>query len=133
MPSKIILTTEYLKSFEQKYKGLKVPIYKLRKWFSTGQKVFFDCKVSDRTSCLHKILDKTNFPAFRIYLVVKDVTADSYGFMDVNFRNLGGRETLQHFISRYHKQLETMTKLSLQGAGREYTECVGHGYEETMP
>jgi phosphopentomutase len=48
--------------------------------------------------------------------------------MDVNFRNVG-TETLEHFINRYHQQLETMTKLSLQTASREYVTCLGHGYE----
>jgi len=133
MSSKIIPTTDYARSIEEKYKGLEVPIYKLRKWFSTGQKVFFNCKGSEKELCLHEILSKPDFPAFRIYLVVKGVATGSYDFMDVSFRNLGGRETLEHFTNRYHQQLETMTKLSLQGANKEYIDCVGHSYEETAP
>lgn len=133
MSSKIIPTTDYARSIEEKYKGLEVPIYKLRKWFSTSQKVFFNCEGSDKESCLHEILSKPDFPAFRIYLVVKDVATGSYDFMDVSFRNLGGRETLEHFTNRYHQQLEIMTKLSLQGANKEYIDCVGHSYEETAP
>lgn len=133
MSPKIIPTTKYINSLKEKYKDLEVPIYKLRKWFSIKQKIFFDCESHDKTSCLREILNKPNFPAFRIYLVVKDITVSSYSFMDVNFRNLGGKETLEHFINRYHQQLETMTKLSLQGAGREYVDCIGHSYEETMP
>ncbi len=127
------LTTEYAKALEKKYKGLEVPTYKLRRWFSTSKKVFFDCEDSDKALCLKQILSRPDFPAFRIYLVVKSVTAGGYSFMDVNFRNLGGKETLTHFMKRYHQQLETMTRLSLQGAGREYLDCVGHSYEETMP
>ncbi|MGQ9565282.1 MAG: hypothetical protein ACUVT5_01880 [Candidatus Bathyarchaeales archaeon] len=130
--SNIISAVEYAKILEQKYVGLKVPIYKLREWFATEQKIFFDCESPDKTACLSQILAKPDFPAFIIYLVVKDASTDNYDFMDVGFRNLMGLETLQHFINRYHAQLESMTKLSLQGVGREYVESVGHGYEEKM-
>lgn len=130
MQSKIVSATEYANSLEQKYQGLKVSIYKLRKWFETEQKVFFDCESDDKASCLNKILAKPNFPVFIVYLIIKDTNTRSFSFMDISFRNLMGLETLEHFISRYHKQLETMTKLSLQGAGREYVECMGYGYEE---
>lgn len=128
MSSKIIPTTEYTSFLEEKYKGLRVPTYKLREWFSTDQKVFFDCEGSDKESCLREILTKLDFTAFMIYLIVKEA-AGSYSFMDVSFRNLG-KETLEHFITRYHQQLETMTRLSLQGAGREFIDCLGHSYEE---
>ncbi len=129
MSSEIIPTTEYVHSLEKKYEDLTIPVYKLRKWFSTDQMVFFDCERSDKQSRLHEVLTKPNFLSFRIYLVVQVLDIGSYSFMDVSFRNLGGRETLEHFIKRYHQQLETMTKLSLQGAGRKYTNCVGHSYE----
>jgi len=128
--SNIISAVEYAKILEQKYAGLKVPIYKLREWFATEQKIFFDCENPDKATCLSQILAKPDFPAFIIYLVVKDAKTGDYDFMDVSFRNLMGLETLQHFINRYHAQLESMTKLSLQGAGREHVESVGHGYEE---
>jgi len=131
MSSKIVPATEYAAVLEQKYKGLKVPVYKLREWFSNEQKVFFDCeKNSDKAACLGKILAKPDFPIFFVYLVIKEDKEDNYSFLDVSFRNLMGLETLEHFINRYHLQLETMTKLSLQGAGREFVECVGHGYAE---
>jgi hypothetical protein len=133
MAPKIIPTTQYAETLQEKYTRLEVPLYKLRKWFSTNQKIFFDCKNTDKSLCLREVLKKPDYPVFRVYLVVKDITSDSYSFMDINFRNLGGKETLEHFINRYHKQLETMTKLSLQGAGRQYVDCVGHSYEETMP
>lgn len=133
MSPDIIPAAEYAATLGEKYEGLEVPVYKLKKWFSTSKNVFFDCEGSDKTLCLQEILIKPDFPAFRIYLVVKDLSTGGYSFMDVNFRNLGGKENLEHFINRYHQQLETMTKLSLQGAGREYVDCVGHGYEETKP
>jgi hypothetical protein len=126
--SQIILASEHASILEGRYKGLKIPVYKLRRWFSDRQQVFFDCEISDKESCLHKILTKPDLNAFVIYLLVRDTTTSSYSFMDVSFRNLG-KETLEHFINRYHQQLETMTKLSLQTANREYVACLGHGYE----
>jgi len=127
----IIPTAEYATHLESKYETVKVPVYKLRELFSIKERVFFDCKGTDMGSWLRRVLIKPDFPSFRIYLVVK--LDAGYGFMDVNFRNLGNKETLEHFIERYHMQLETMTKLSLQSAGHEYIECVGYSYDETMP
>jgi hypothetical protein len=126
--SKIISTDERVSILEEKYKGLKIPIYKLRRWFSDEQQIFFDCDTPDKEACLREIMTKADLTAFIIYLLVKDVSTDGYSFMDVNFRNLG-KETLEHFINRYHQQLETMTKLSLQTASREYVACLGHSYE----
>lgn len=128
MSPRIIPTNEYVNVLEQKYAGLKVPAYKLRKWFSDEQQVFFDCDADDKESYLQGIMTKPDLNAFIIYLVVKDIMKGGYSFMDVNFRNLG-KETLDHFINRYHQQLEAMTKLSLQTADREYLACVGHSYE----
>jgi len=125
--SKIISTGELVKLLEEKYKGLRIPVYKLRKWFSDEQEVFFDCDTIDKEPCLREIMIRSDFNAFTIYLLVKDASTGDCSLMDVNFRNLG-KETLEHFINRYHQQLETMTKLSLQTASREYVACLGHGY-----
>jgi hypothetical protein len=129
--TEIIPTVEYAARLRKTYEGLEVPLYRLRGLFSTEERVFFNCADTDKGSCLRRLLAKPDFPAFRIYLVVKE--AASYSFIDVNFRNIGNKETLEHFMKRYHQQLENMAKLSLQGSGRKYVECVGHGYEETMP
>ncbi len=131
MSTGIIPTSECAAYLRRKYEGVEVPLYKLRKLFAREAKLFFDCKDDDKASCLIRLLSKPDFPSFRIYLVVKG--SGGYSFMDVNFRNVGNKETLEHFIKRYHQQLESMTKLSLQGAEREYVKCVGHGYEETIP
>lgn len=133
MPAEIIPTSEFTATLISRYKGLQVPTYKLKEWFSTDRQVFFDCENSDKKSCLISVLKKPGFPAFRVYLVVKDPAGDAHNFMDVNFRNLGGKQTLEHFIHRFHQQLEAMARLSLQSAGREYVKCVGHSYEERMP
>jgi hypothetical protein len=125
--SKIISTSERVKLLEEEYKGLRIPVYKLRKWFSDEQQVFFDCDTIDKEACLREIMIKPDLNAFTIYLLVKDASTGDYSFMDVSFRNLS-KETLEHFINRYHQQLETMTKLSLQTASREYIACLGHGY-----
>jgi hypothetical protein len=129
MSPRIIPTSEQVVFLEERYVGLKIPTYKLKRWFSIDQKVFFDCDSdSNQALCLERILSKADFPAFIIYLVVEE-KEKNYHFMDVSFRNLG-KETLENFITRYHQQLEAMTKLSLQTVNREFIECTGHSYEE---
>jgi hypothetical protein len=125
---KIIPTMEQVAFLEERYEGLKVPAYKLKEWFSSDQRIFFDCEDSDKALCLERILSNADFPSFAIYLIVKNAEK-RYDFMDVSFRNLG-KETLEHFITRYHQQLEAITKLSLQTVGREFIECPGHSYQE---
>jgi hypothetical protein len=129
--TEIIPAVEYAARLRKTYEGIEVPLHRLRELFSTEEKVFFNCANTDKSSCLHQLLAKPDFSAFRIYLVVKDATG--YSFMDVNFRNIRNKETLEHFMKRYHQQLENMARLSLQGSGQEYVECIGHGYEETTP
>ena len=124
----IVPANLYAKSLKEKYEDLEVPSYKLREWFSKTAKVFFDCEESDKSSCMELILKQRNLVAFVIFFVVRDKPSDSYKFMDASFRNLG-KETLKHFIRRYHKQLESMTKLGLGSRGIEYVECVGYSYE----
>lgn len=124
----ILPASLYVKSLKEKYEDLEVPSYKLREWFSKTSKVFFDCEESDESSCLELILKQRNLVAFVIFFVVREKPSGSYKFMDASFRNLG-KETLKHFIRRYHEQLESMTKLGLGSRGIEYVECVGYSYE----
>jgi len=130
MNSEIVPASIYLESLRQKYHGFEFPSYKLREWFSKNQMVFFDCKEPDKATCLQTILAKTDFEAFSIFFVVKE-QGGAYRFMDASFRNLG-TETLEHFITRFHSQLESMTKLGVQATGLEYVECVGHSYVEPL-
>jgi len=124
----IMSASLYGKSLKKKYEDLEVPSYKLREWFSKTHKVFFDCEESDKSSCLELILKQTNLAAFVTFFVVREKLSGSYKFMDASFRNLG-KETLKHFIRRYHEQLESMTKLGLGSRNIEYLECAGHSYE----
>ncbi|MFQ6073590.1 MAG: hypothetical protein ACE5KC_00075 [Candidatus Bathyarchaeia archaeon] len=117
-----------MKSLKEKYKDLNIPTYKLKQWFSTARRVFFDCENKDKNTCLERLLKRTDLDAFVIFFVVRE-SSGSYRFMDASFRNLG-TETLEHFINRFHKQLESMTKLGVQATGLEYMECVGHSYKE---
>jgi hypothetical protein len=126
MESEIVLANAYVESLKEKYKGFDFPAYKLREWFSKSNQIFFDCKDQDKNACLEQLLKRTNLEAFTIFFVVKEPSGE-YRFMDASFRNLG-TETLEHFISRYHQQLESMTRLSIQTIGLEYIECIGHGY-----
>ena len=128
MSLEIVSASLYVKSLKEKYEDLEVPSYKLREWFSKTDKVFFDCEESGKSSCLELILKQRNLVAFVIFFVVREKSSGSYKFMDAAFRNLG-KETLKHFVRRYHEQLESMTKLGLGSRGIEYVECVGYSYE----
>ena len=116
----------YTKSLEKKYSGLSVPRYKLMEWYDDEKQVFFDCDKADKNACLAKILEKTDIPEFVVFFIAKE--NDAYSFMDVTYRNLG-KETLNHFITRYEKQLMNMTKMSLQLRKIEYVQNVGFSYE----
>ncbi len=126
MDSEIIPSKTYIETLKEKYRGFDFPDYKLREWFSKSHNVFFDCKESDKNACMEQLLKQTTLEAFTVFFIVKEPSG-SYRFMDASFRNLGN-ETLEHFINRYHQQLESMTRLSIQTIGLEYTECIGHGY-----
>jgi hypothetical protein len=128
MESEISPAKTYVESLKDKYKGFDFPAYKLREWFSKVHQVFFDCKDPNKTAYLEQLLKRTDLEAFTIYFVVKEPNG-AYRFMDASFRNLG-TETMEHFINRYHQQLESMTKLSIQTIGLEYVECIGHSYQE---
>lgn len=127
MDTDIISSTTYVESLKQKFKGFDFPAYKLREWFSKTHQVFFDCGESDRQGCLEAVLKKTDFEAFTIFFVVRDQSG-FFKFMDARFRNLG-TETLEHFIDRFHSQLESMTRLGVQTSGLEYVECIGHSHQ----
>ena len=127
MSSEVISAQVYVETLKQKYQGFDFPTYKLREWFSKTNQVFFDCKEPDKRACLQVTLRKTDFQAFTIFFVVKDQSA-AFKLMDASFRNLG-TETLEHFIPRFHSQLESMTRLGFQTVGLDYVECIGHSYQ----
>ena len=130
MNSEIVAAQTYVDLLKQKYQGLNVPFYKLREMFSKTHQVFFDCKEPNKQDCLQTILKNTNYEAFAIFFVAKEPSG-AYKFMDASFKNIGA-ETLEHFITRFHSQLESMTKLGVQATGLEYLECVGHSYVEPL-
>lgn len=120
---------EYVEALKQKYPNLDFPAYKLRQWYSKNHQVFFDCSESDREGCVQTALKNAGYIAFTIFFVVREQNG-SFRLMDASFRNLG-TETLEHFITRFHSQLEPMTKLGVQATGLEYLECIGHSYVES--
>ncbi len=128
MSPEIEQMSNYVKALKEKFKDLDIPTYKLREWFSVDNRIFFDCETEDKTTCLDQVLKRTDLDAFIVFFVVKE-SSGSYRFMDASFRNLG-TETLEHFVSRFHKQLEAMTKLGVLATGLEYIECIGHSYKE---
>lgn len=128
MSPEIISTNSYLDSLKQKYRGCEFPSYKFREWFSKTDATFFDCKDQDKASCLESILNLSDLEAFTVFIVAKE-SSGAFKLMDARFKNLG-TETLKHFIIRFHQQLESMSRLSLQTAGLRYVECIGHSYVE---
>jgi hypothetical protein len=96
-------------------------------WHDDEKQVFFDCNKADKNACLAKILEMTDIPEFVVFFIAKE--NDVYSFTDVTFRNLG-KETLNHFVTRYRKQLMNMTKMSLQLRKIEYVQNVGFSYEQ---
>jgi hypothetical protein len=126
LSSEISSSVDYVRTLEEEYAGLRISLYKLRAWYSTQQKVFFDCDNPEKNDCLDSILQKDDFSDFVVFLIIKD--ADSYRLMDIVFRNLGS-ETLKHFIKRYTKQLSSMTKLSLQSRKIDYIKTIGYTYK----
>jgi hypothetical protein len=40
---KVVPMREQVAFLEEKYEDLKVPAHKLKKWFSSDRRVFFDC------------------------------------------------------------------------------------------
>ncbi len=128
MESEIVSALSYVELLRQKYPGLDFPAYKLRDWFSKTYQVFFNCDKPDKESCLQAVLKSTGYAAFTIFFVAKEQSG-RYKLIDASFRNLG-TETLERFVTRFHSQLESMTKLGMQATGLEYVECIGHGYVE---
>jgi len=127
MSSEIISAPAYVELLKQRYQGIDFPTYKLRTWYSKTHQVFFDCGEPDKEACLQMVLKKTDLAAFTIFFVVKGQNG-AFKLMDASFRNLG-TETLEHFITRFHSQLESMTQLGVQTTGLEYVGCIGHSYQ----
>jgi len=124
-----MLATTYVESLRRKYRGFDFPRYKLRKWFSEDHQVFFDCESDeDRIVCLDRWLKRTDLEAFTVFFVVKEPIG-AYKLTDAAFRKLG-TETLEHFVNRYHQQLEPMTRLGIHTVSLEYIECIRHSYKE---
>lgn len=124
----IVSLKVYNKKLREKFKDLEIPTYKLRKWYSINHKIFFDCESRNKQNCLDQLLERRDLERFLVFFVVKEPSG-VYRVMDVSFRNIG-KETLTHFSNRFQKQLEPMTKMSVQGANLDYVECVGFSYDE---
>ena len=54
----------YNKTLQEKFKGLEIPTYKLRKWYSINHKIFFDCESSDKQNCLDQLLERKDLEKF---------------------------------------------------------------------
>lgn len=124
MSIEILTAKKYVQQLQDQFSGLDVPVYKLKRLYSTTHQVFFDCEEQDQVACLETTLKQRHFNGFIVFIVTKGPTG-SFKFTDIYFKNMG-EETLEHFTKRFHTSLESSTKLSLQLAGSEYVTCIGH-------
>jgi len=129
MSSEIIPSSDFVESITEEYESIDIPVYKLRAWYSTEEKIFFDCDREDLRSCLVNILEETTYSFFRVFFLVRDTKSKNVEFMDVRYSNIR-KETLEDFVERYDSQLKPGGLMSLEAQGREYLRYLGASYEE---
>lgn len=126
--AEIIPFSSFSGKLREECEGLRVPSYKFKKWYSVSVKVFFDCE-GELNACLEQILNYVGFKFFTVFFLGRDVSTGEWRIIDLKFRNLG-KETLRHFIRRFHSQLEPSTMLGLQSSGLEKINRIGYSYED---
>lgn len=129
MSARVIPSSSYLEELEREFGGLRIPLYKFRRFFEEETRVFFDCEGGDPVACLDQILERSDLRGFVVLLLTKEGESEKLGVLDISYRNLG-TETLRHFMSRYQSILEPAVKSSLMLGGMEYLRLIGFSYEE---
>jgi len=124
----VISFSSFIEKLRMEHGDFSVPSYKFKEWFSVDTKIFFDCEDA-LTACLERALTHSKFKAFTVFFIGRDASTGRWKIVDLKFRNLG-KETLKHFIKRFHGQLEPSTMLGLQSSGLENIRCIGYSYEE---
>lgn len=129
MSSEIVLDRAVVESLREEFGEIVIPAYKFRRLFSQTRQVFFDCEDEDTEACLDRSLHRKDHAFFTVFFVVRDKESGSLRVMDISFPNIG-KETLEHFIKRYHSQLKPSNIMGLEANGREYVKYIGCSYEE---
>lgn len=129
MSLEIVSREALIESLLEEFGSIEIPTYKFRKLFSRDKQVFFDCEGEDTDACLEQVLHKKTHTLFVVFLLIRDKESGNLKVMDVRFHNIG-KETLEHFINRYHSQLKFSSIMGLKASGKEYVKYVGCSYEK---
>lgn len=125
----IVVSEAIVEWLREEFGDIVIPAYKFRRLFSRTGQIFFDCEGEDNEACLDRALHGKNHAFFTVFFVIRDKESGTLQVMDVSFPNIG-RETLEHFIKRYHSQLKPSNIMGLEASGREYVKYIGCSYEE---
>lgn len=129
MSSEVVFGSAVVESLREEFGEIVILAYKFRRLFSQTRQVFFDCEDEDTGACLDRALHRKDHAFFTVFFVVRDVKSGSLRVMDISFPNIG-KETLEHFIKRYHSQLKPSNIMGLEASDREYVKYIGCSYEE---
>jgi hypothetical protein len=125
----IVKSIHFLDSLKEHYKSLEIPYYKFREWYSEDAKVFFDCEGYNKQDCVNTVIDKDDYPFFKVFFVVKEKEAGRYEVMDVVYPN-AFKSKISEWVDRYETMLKPASFIALEGSGKEYVEYLGVSYEE---
>lgn len=125
VPNSIIKSEDYLNSLKSTYPNINVPLYKFREWFSTKDKIFFDCEEAGVETCLEEKKSFKQYSQFKVFHILKN--GEKYVIKDVIYPNIGNA-SLVEWIPRYEKNLKGATLMSLSAAGQEYVDELGFSY-----
>ena len=127
MSPEIVPREAVVESLREEFGEIAIPAYRFRRLFSRREQVFFDCEGEDPEACLDRVLRREDYALFTVFLVIRE--GGGLRVMAVSFPNIG-KETLEHFIKRYHAQLKPSNIMGLEASGREYVRYLGCSYEE---
>lgn len=129
MSSEIVSRETLVELLREEFGSIEIPSYKFRKFYSRDKQVLFDCERGDTYACLDQVLHNETHAFFVVFLVIRDKESGSLRVMDVSFPNIG-KETLEHFIKRYHSQLKPSSIIGLEASRKEYVKYLGCSYEK---
>ena len=115
-------TSQLHEELEQRYPGLQSN-HKLKEFYSSEQKVFFNCETEPET-CLQQTLQDPHPPAFRVFYVTQDKADETYELAATSYSNFP-ESSLEKWIPRYHNQLKLGGEAGLEASGKKYMEYIG--------
>jgi hypothetical protein len=129
MGNGLIESKKFLESLNERYSSLEIPFYKFREWYSVDHKVFFDCEGDEKLKCLNEVMNKIDYPFFKVFFVAKEKESDRFIVMDIAYPN-SFKSSINKWVDRYETMLKPASFIALEGSGKEYVEHLGVSYEE---